>query len=73
VFREAIRKNATRLILVHNHPSGDSTPSAQDVSFTKGLCEAGKIVGIEVVDHVIIGQKTLNNKGYTSCREENLM
>jgi DNA repair protein RadC len=73
VFREAIRKNATRLILVHNHPSGDSTPSAQDVQITKGLQEAGKIVGIELLDHIVIGAKTLTHCGYTSLREANLM
>jgi DNA repair protein RadC len=56
VFRDAIVNNATRIILAHNHPSGDVTPSAQDISITRSLVEAGKIIGIEVIDHIIIGE-----------------
>jgi DNA repair protein RadC len=55
VFREAIRFTAASLVLVHNHPSGDPTPSDMDVAATERLAEAGKIVGIDVLDHVIIG------------------
>ncbi|MGI5901534.1 MAG: RadC family protein [Desulfitobacteriia bacterium] len=56
-FKEAIRRNANTVILIHNHPSGDPTPSTEDLGITKRLVEAGKILGIEVLDHVIIGDK----------------
>jgi DNA repair protein RadC len=55
VFREAIRQNAPCLIVVHNHPSGDPEPSADDVALTKLLIDAGKLLDIELLDHVIIG------------------
>lgn len=73
VFRQAIIHNASRVILAHNHPSGDATPSSQDISATRQLVEAGKILGIEVLDHVVIGASTENNKGYISLRQENLI
>lgn len=57
VFREAIRENATALIVAHNHPSGDPNPSPEDVSVTCALVEAGALLGIEVLDHVIIGHQ----------------
>jgi DNA repair protein RadC len=55
VFRNAIKKGAKSIILVHNHPSGDPTPSTNDIEITKKLFEAGKIISIEVLDHIIIG------------------
>ena len=55
VFIKAIRKNSTSIILVHNHPSGDPAPSSEDKSITKRLYEAGEIIGIKVIDHIIIG------------------
>lgn len=57
VFRAAISEAAAGLILVHNHPSGDPTPSPEDRAVTNQLRQAGKIVGIDVVDHVIIGER----------------
>ena len=57
VFREAIRANATALIVAHNHPSGDPTPSPEDVQVTRTLTEAGTLLGIEVLDHLIIGHQ----------------
>ncbi|MFA6432672.1 MAG: DNA repair protein RadC [Candidatus Paceibacterota bacterium] len=54
VFRTGIEANAAAVILAHNHPSGDATPSAEDVEITRQLVEAGKIVGITVLDHVVI-------------------
>lgn len=73
VFRAAIRESCARLILVHNHPSGDPTPSQQDVASTNKLVEAGKIVGIEILDHVVIGSRTPTRpRDYLSFREENL-
>ena len=55
VFRPAVRDNATSLIIVHNHPSGDPTPSSEDVSITRTLVEAGKMMSVEVLDHLVIG------------------
>lgn len=56
LFREAIRANARSIILVHNHPSGDPTESADDVRVTKTLIEAGKVMDIQILDHIIIGK-----------------
>jgi len=61
IFREAIIANAKSVILAHNHPSGNATPSKQDISTTKSLVEAGKIIGIKMLDHVIIGKKSKDN------------
>jgi len=55
LFRNAIRRSAASLILVHNHPSGDPAPSREDLDITRRLIEAGKIIGIEILDHIIIG------------------
>lgn len=55
VFKAAVRRNANSLILVHNHPSGDPTPSIEDKKLTKRLVEAGRIIGIPVLDHIVIG------------------
>ncbi len=56
VFRPAIRRNAAAIILVHNHPSGDPTPSPDDLALTKALREAGTLLDIEILDHLVIGQ-----------------
>lgn len=56
-FKEAIRRNANAVILLHNHPSGDPAPSREDLDITRRLVEGGRILGIEVLDHVIIGDK----------------
>ena len=58
VFREAIRENASAVILAHNHPSGDPAPSTEDISITERLVDAGKIIGIQVLDHLILGDGT---------------
>jgi DNA repair protein RadC len=55
VFAPAIKKSCASLILVHNHPSGDPTPSQEDINITRRLVEGGKLLGIEIVDHIIIG------------------
>ena len=57
VFKEAIRRSAAAVILVHNHPSGTPEPSGDDLRITARLQEAGRVVGIEVLDHVIIGDR----------------
>lgn len=67
VFREALRRSAASIICLHNHPSGDPTPSREDIEVTKRLSECGKLIGIEVLDHIIIGDKryvSLKEKGY---------
>jgi DNA repair protein RadC len=57
LFREAIRLNAAALIVAHNHPSGDPTPSPEDVRVTHQIVEAGKLLSIDVLDHLVIGQQ----------------
>lgn len=56
VFKEAIRQNACSIIVVHNHPSGDPTPSPEDVMVTRQIVDAGKMLDVEVLDHIIIGK-----------------
>jgi DNA repair protein RadC len=72
VFQYAIRASAASVVLAHNHPSGDPTPSAEDVRMTKQLVAAGRIVGIAVLDHVVLGAKTETGWSYTSLREQGL-
>ena len=67
VFKEAMSVSAASVIVLHNHPSGDPQPSEDDIKLTKRLVEAGEIVGIEVLDHIIIG-----DKGYLSLKREGL-
>ena len=67
VFREAVRENTTALILVHNHPSGDPTPSPEDVQVTRRIIEAGRLLDIEVLDHLVIGHQR-----YVSLKERGL-
>jgi DNA repair protein RadC len=74
VFVEAIRTTSAAIVLAHNHPSGDPTPSAEDIRITKQLVEAGKIVDIKVLDHVVIGKRDSSNSDrYVSMREEGLI
>lgn len=56
IFREALRHNATALIMVHNHPSGDPTPSGADIAVTRDVHQAGDLLGVDVLDHLVIGQ-----------------
>ena len=58
VFRTAVYSSAIAIVCAHNHPSGDSTPSAEDIAVTRRLYEAGKVLGIPVLDHVVIGGNT---------------
>jgi DNA repair protein RadC len=57
VFKPAVRRNAASVIVIHNHPSGDPTPSADDTAVTKSIVSAGKLLDIDVLDHIIIGHK----------------
>jgi DNA repair protein RadC len=68
IFQEALKQNAASVILVHNHPSGDPEPSQDDLEVTKRLVEAGKIMGIDVLDHVIITKTK-----FFSFKERNLI
>ncbi len=68
VFKDAIVHNAYSVVLAHNHPSGDPEPSEDDLTMTKRLTEAGKILGIEVIDHIIITQT-----GFFSFKEKGLL
>ena len=68
IFSEALKKNAASIIICHNHPSGDPTPSKEDVNITLRLKECGKIMGIELLDHIIIG-----NRSYTSLKEKSII
>lgn len=67
VFKEALRYSAASIICLHNHPSGDATPSREDIEVTKRLHNCGKMLGIDLLDHIIIGDKrfcSLKEKGY---------
>lgn len=66
VFQKALLANAVNIILMHNHPSGDCTASREDIEVTKRLVEAGKVVGVDVLDHIIIGDRygSLKEQGY---------
>ena len=68
LFIEALQKNAVSIILLHNHPSGDPTPSKEDMLTTKRILDAGALIGIELLDHIIIG-----NNCYISFREEGIL
>ena len=68
IIKRALELSATAIILVHNHPSGDPTPSAEDVLITSNLLAAGKLLGIELLDHVVIG----SGGRYVSLNEEGL-
>jgi len=68
VFEPAVRNLAAQIILAHNHPSGDPEPSEDDITITKRLVEAGKIMGIEVVDHIIVVKN-----GFLSFKEKGLL
>ena len=63
VFKSAILANAVSVILCHNHPSGDLTPSMQDIEITKRLIEVGELIGVKVLDHLVV-----SDKGYRSLR-----
>ena len=70
VFKFAIAANAAAIVLVHNHPSGDPTPSEADIKVTRDLIRAGQLLKIEVLDHIIIGRATQERpKDYISLRE----
>jgi len=67
IFRGAIRRNSAGIIVAHNHPSGDPSPSPEDIALTRRLVESGKLLEVEVLDHLVVGQNR-----YTSLREKGL-
>lgn len=68
VFEPAVRHLAAQIIVAHNHPSGDTEPSAEDLAITKRLIDAGKILGIELIDHVIVARN-----GFVSFKEKGII
>ena len=72
-FREAVRDGAASVIVAHNHPSGDPTPSKEDLDITRRLVEAGTLLGIPVVDHLILGWAEPGAAGFVSLRDKNLV
>jgi len=69
VFRPAIQRNAAAIVVVHNHPSGDPTPSPEDIALTRALIQAGRLLDIEVLDHLVIGQ---GQQRYVSLKQRGL-
>lgn len=68
LFKDALRFNASAMILTHNHPSGDERPSPEDIHVTELACEASKLLGVSLIDHVIMGKKN-----YTSLKEQGIV
>lgn len=65
MFQKALLANAVSIIVMHNHPSGDPTPSMEDINVTKRMIEAGKLLGVQVLDHIVVG-----DPGYTSLKDK---
>ena len=68
LFKEAIKESAKSVILIHNHPSGDANPSDEDINLTKNLIESGNLIGINFLDHIVIGRKS-----FYSFKEDRLV
>ena len=75
VFRPAIRVNSSSVVIAHNHPSGDPTPSSEDLAITRRLVEAGRTIDIRVLDHVVLGRPAAGSTqaNYFSIREAGLV
>jgi DNA repair protein RadC len=74
LFKKAVEHSCAAMILAHNHPSGDPTPSAEDIKVTKQLITAGEVMGIKVLDHIVIGhRKNHNSSDFLSLRESGLV
>jgi DNA repair protein RadC len=68
VFKSAILNNSSSIVLFHNHPSGDPTPSKEDIEITKRLYDVGELLNVDVLDHIVVGEY-----GYVSLKEQGLM
>lgn len=73
VFKPAILLNASGILVCHNHPSGDATPSAEDRDATRRLVRAGELLGVPLNDHIILGAPDWEGKGYYSFRETGML
>ena len=73
ILRPVLIDQAPNFVIAHNHPSGDSTPSKPDRLLTKNLAKAAHTMGLQLVDHLIIGRPTIGSQGYYSFAEENLL
>jgi len=74
VFKRAIQWGCAAVVLVHNHPSGDPTPSAEDVRITKQLVQAGQVIGIKVLDHIVLGRPSAERvRDFVSLRESGVV
>ena len=74
VFREAVRWGAKTVVVAHNHPSGDPSPSEDDIAVTKELVAAGELLGVALLDHLVIGSPASNGGlGYISMREGEIL
>ena len=69
IFREALKAGAEEIIVAHNHPSGDPTPSKADIAATAKLREAAKLLGVTMLDHIILGSPSAGGAGFTSLAE----
>jgi DNA repair protein RadC len=67
IFKTAIRRNATNIIIIHNHPSGDPTPSPDDIAITRAIIQAGELLDVKLLDHIIVG-----NGKFVSLKERGL-
>ena len=68
VFSPALERRASAIVLAHNHPSGNTEPSLEDLEFTRAMCEAGTVLGIQVLDHLVVARRS-----YVSLRERGLL
>lgn len=68
IFAEALKFEAVAIVLIHNHPSGDATPSRNDIAVTRRIAQAGSLLGIDLIDHIVIGDNS-----YTSLKEKEFM
>lgn len=68
LFKNSIKRSAAALVIAHNHPSGDPSPSAEDIAITRRLVEAGNIIGIQLLDHIIIGESS-----FVSLKEQGII
>lgn len=74
LFKKAVEHSCAAIILAHNHPSGDPTPSSEDIKVTKQLISAGEVMGIKVLDHIVIGHRKYHNSSdFLSLRESGLV
>ena len=73
IFRPAITDGAAAVVLVHNHPSGETTPSREDIRLTRRLVECAQILDLELLDHVILGRAAHHHAGYLSIRESGMV